>query len=303
MAKKMIEPGMRFGKLTAVEKAGVTTSQCLMWRCRCDCGGEICADSNKLRNGKVTDCGCITKLSRKQIDLTGMRFGKLTALEPTKRRADGGSAVWKCKCDCGKEKEVTARRLRNGSVKSCGCVFAPPPKDYEGKRFGRLTVLSYEGKKKRVFKNSETTSTYWKCRCDCGNEIVTTQSELQEGNTVSCGCYKREVTRESLRLVDGTSITLLEANRKGLRKNNKSGVTGVYREGELWTARICFKRKKYWLGRYRDKEDAIRARKKAEEMHEEFLSRYYTEGRKLNEKAFDAAFSDGILKKEELCGD
>ena len=50
-------------------------------------------------------------------------------------------------------------------------------------------------------------------------------------------------------------------------KNNTSGVRGITyaRTAQKWQAQIVFKGKAYKLGRYIDKEDAIRARKMAEE--------------------------------------
>ena len=52
--------------------------------------------------------------------------------------------------------------------------------DLTGKRFERLTVLEYAGKEK------------WKCKCDCGNEIITSGSGLRYGHTKSCGCYRKD---------------------------------------------------------------------------------------------------------------
>ena len=54
-------------------------------------------------------------------DLTGMKFGRLTALEPTKER-DRCSVVWFCVCDCGQTKLAASDRLQRGYVKSCGCL-------------------------------------------------------------------------------------------------------------------------------------------------------------------------------------
>ena len=211
-------------------------------------------------------------------DLTGRRFGKLLVLSPTEKRADGGSVVWKCRCDCGNVAEVSAQRLNCGKVRSCGCLSNPPLKDYVGKRFGRLTVLEYAGKKRRVTENSAATITFWKCRCDCGREIIAAQPELQNGDTQSCGCLQKERMGEALGLVDGTSVVLLEQSRKRLRSSNTSGYTGVYQEKSgKWVAYINFKKKRYWLGRYADKEDAIKARQRGEELHEDFLDWYYRE--------------------------
>lgn len=56
-----------------------------------------------------------------KIDLTGKRFGKLFVLSETNHRADEGSIVWQCKCDCGKIIEISSKRLVNGLAISCGC--------------------------------------------------------------------------------------------------------------------------------------------------------------------------------------
>lgn len=57
-------------------------------------------------------------------------------------------------------------------------------KDIGGKKFGRLTVIEFAGKKYR--KN------LWRCRCECGKETITTASHLLSGHTKSCGCLAKE---------------------------------------------------------------------------------------------------------------
>lgn len=54
------------------------------------------------------------------LDLTGQKFGKLTAI----RRADSrkGKTYWLCRCDCGNEKEIQTSHLRSGLIQSCGCL-------------------------------------------------------------------------------------------------------------------------------------------------------------------------------------
>lgn len=53
------------------------------------------------------------------IDLTGQRFGCWTVVERGSHIAYG--TKWKCRCDCGTEREVLGVTLRNGNSKSCGC--------------------------------------------------------------------------------------------------------------------------------------------------------------------------------------
>jgi hypothetical protein len=53
-------------------------------------------------------------------DISGQRFGRLVAIKPTKQRRDGHIA-WFCRCDCGKEKLISGKKLRSGTTVSCGC--------------------------------------------------------------------------------------------------------------------------------------------------------------------------------------
>lgn len=54
--------------------------------------------------------------------------------------------------------------------------------DLTGKRFGRLLVIEQAPKRKGRI--------YWRCLCDCGNEIETQRNNLAYGDTKSCGCYR-----------------------------------------------------------------------------------------------------------------
>lgn len=106
----------------------------------------------------------------------------------------------------------------------------------------------------------------WRCRCDCGNETVVGQTNLQSGHTSSCGCRQKNSLRENLRLVDGTSVTMIEKRMEAPTKSNTSGYNGVYynKRRNMWAAQITFKGKTYYLGSYRDIRDAVKARKQGE---------------------------------------
>ncbi len=60
--------------------------------------------------------------SRRRLDLTGQRFGKLTALAPAENI--GGRTAWLCQCDCGAQRVVKTYHLRSGHTTSCGCIGA-----------------------------------------------------------------------------------------------------------------------------------------------------------------------------------
>lgn len=56
------------------------------------------------------------------IDITGMKFERLTAQKRIGRK--DGSVLWKCLCECGRSHIAAVKYLRNGSIKSCGCLRA-----------------------------------------------------------------------------------------------------------------------------------------------------------------------------------
>lgn len=56
-----------------------------------------------------------------KLNLTGEKFGRLTVIEEA-GRAQNGSTLWKCRCDCGKRVITETRLLRSGNTKSCGCL-------------------------------------------------------------------------------------------------------------------------------------------------------------------------------------
>lgn len=58
----------------------------------------------------------------KQIDITGLKFGRLTALGRVGTR--NGQSLWLCSCECGSETRVVSHSLRRGATGSCGCLHA-----------------------------------------------------------------------------------------------------------------------------------------------------------------------------------
>lgn len=62
---------------------------------------------------------------RKQKDITGHRFGKLTAIKVNNKRGSG-VYVWECVCDCGNTAMVAVGHLNSGNVRSCGCLRKLP---------------------------------------------------------------------------------------------------------------------------------------------------------------------------------
>ena len=112
--------GQVFGLLTAIEPTEKREKGSVVWKCKCQCGNEIDVASGSLKRGVIYSCGCKKREHYETKDLTGLVFGRLTAIEPTEKRRRG-YVVWKCKCQCGNEVEVETGPLTSGQTKSCGC--------------------------------------------------------------------------------------------------------------------------------------------------------------------------------------
>lgn len=113
----------RFGKLVVLSLTDEVKNTFRVWECRCDCGNVVAVASGDLVSGNTKSCGCAVRDPRPSIqkDLTGQRFGKLTAIRPTEHRKNG-YVMWECKCDCGNIVEVRSSFLSGGKKKSCGCM-------------------------------------------------------------------------------------------------------------------------------------------------------------------------------------
>ena len=100
-----------------------------------------------------------------------------------------------------------------------------------GRKFGRLTVIERA-------ENTKHGAARWLCQCECGNKTVVIGDELRKGNTTSCGCYAKEIAKETAR-------TYIAA------KNKTHGKTGtlIYKEWAEIKCR-CFNKHDLSYSRY-----------------------------------------------------
>jgi hypothetical protein len=103
-----------------------------------------------------------------------------------------------CQCGCGKPTPVaTENHKQNGWIKGQPHRFIyghngkgksnPRWKDLTGRKFGRLTVLSFV-----TFDAAH--HSLWLCECSCGTCKVIAKASLVRGLTKSCGCLHRETS-------------------------------------------------------------------------------------------------------------
>lgn len=118
--------GKRFGLLTVLQRDHVHPVNGSYWQCQCQCGQLKVVRQNSLISGLTKSCGCLNhNTEKRRKSMTGNRYGRLLVLKYVKTVRVGSNksfdAVWLCKCDCGQEREVRGRSLRDGSTVSCGC--------------------------------------------------------------------------------------------------------------------------------------------------------------------------------------
>lgn len=202
------------------------------------------------------------------LSLIGRRYGNLMVNKLTDEYNAHNRRLYKCTCLlCGKERLATKQNLQKGEIKDCGNHHKY--NDISGNRYSNLIALNISGRDShgRII---------WHCICDCGKYCNVAYGDLVSGKTKSCGCLLKEKIEEMY--VAGTAPCKLIETKP--RSTNTSGITGVYfdKSRNKWCAEIMFQKKKYHLGRYKNKEEAIIVRKKAEkEIFGGFLEWYAKE--------------------------
>lgn len=175
----------------------------------------------------------------------------------------------------------------------------PRTQNLVGERFGKLTVLEKLPEKEDRYAT-------WRCKCDCGGEIVVntkrllrgtitncgcipkknacfgTELELSEdalvhGHYVSCGCQKQEIQEsipEQLTFVDGTCLEWLDKRKH--RVDNTSGFRGVKQtKNGKWKAMIGLQSRRYYLGTFATMSEAVAVRLEAEQLLHDGLVEAY----------------------------
>lgn len=98
--------------------------------------------------------------------------------------------------------------------------------DLIGQRFGRLVVME---KAETERKPSGQSKTMWFCKCDCGNETIVQASNLKNGNTRSCGCYKKErISETQVKNLIGKKFNNLLVIKKVFAPENTKDKSSAY---------------------------------------------------------------------------
>ena len=247
------------------------------------CGNEKVIAASNLIHGRSHSCGClIGRTSKRILDLTGQKFGKLTVVErgPNKYDLSGKQRTrWWCSCSCNNPMLVLVQSdcLIGGFTKTCGCgtvdrgLARRLTNRYE---FRDDFVIGYTQKGRPFFISTED---YDKVKEYCWVEsqgyLVT---RMRDGKLMPLhrfildapdGMFVDHINHDcsddrrcNLRIVD--PLRSLWNRKTDIR--NQCGVKGVYQSRGRWIARINVNKKNITLGSFDTLEEAAAARREAE---------------------------------------
>lgn len=220
----------------------------------------------------------------KFVDLTGQRFGKLTVvsrgenhISPTNPK--NSYIQWYCDCDCGAtDILIRGDSLRTGNTQSCGCLQ---------KEIASERLIKYNKK----FNKYDLSGDYgigWTSNTD--EEFY---FDLEDYDKIKDYCWYENdsgylITEKNIRfhrlildirnrqfVVDHINHKTLDNRKINLRvctqfensKNTTTKYSGVYfnKDKNKWVASISYNYKSIYLGAFENFEDAVTARKQAEE--------------------------------------
>ena len=222
----------------------------------------------------------------KLIDLTGQRFGYLTVVKRVEDYVSPKgcrSVQWLCECDCGNETVVIGSKLKGKEVKSCGCLKVNRAIEQSklNKKYNTYDLtgeygIGYTSKGEKFYFDLED---YDKIKDYCWriapDGYVITSGGKSLHSVIMNTTNKQKIDHKKHIKIDNRKNQLRictaqenNMNRK-ISRNNTSGCTGVYWsvKNQKWWASIKFKNKSIYLGSFNKFEDAIKARKQAEEKY------------------------------------
>ena len=227
-------------------------------------------------------------------DLTGKQFGRLTVLYEN-GRSKNGYILWHCICNCLERNEidVPSLRLLNGETQSCGCyrkentqkiqeIYTRKHNHYDiqdeiciGQTFNSNTKFIVDKDDYEKIKEY--------CWYESSGGYIVAVKRKEEGNGLHHLHRMIMDLKDKFLEVDHINGNLKDNRKQNLRivphirnsenhsiaQNNTSGFTGVTfnEKNGTWVARIGHNKKRIYLGSFQTFEDAVKARKQAEEKY------------------------------------
>ena len=234
-------------------------------------------------------------MGRKAEDLTGQKFGRLTVIKRVEDHICQPSGYrvpqWLCECSCDNHAlvTVTSKNLKNKNVQSCGCL----KREKDGQHLRKYNLYDMDSFEYGIGYTSNTNKEFWFdkedfdlikdcCWMESDKGYITTYKTINGvrelillHRLVTNAPDDVLVDHKNHRKFDNRKSELRFVNNQQnsqnslLSKNNTSGYSGVtwHSRDKVWQARIKVNYKYIHLGCFNTKEEAIAARKEAEEKY------------------------------------
>ena len=197
--------------------------------------------------------------------------------------------MWHCRCDCGKEKDISGWHLTSGKIQSCGCLQKEIAQEANTKRntydlTGDIGVGFLNNSDKTFIFDKEDIdkiSNYTWYLSNTGYVVTSTVRNVSKIKLLHRVIMN--LPDDDNRCVDHINHDTLDNRKVNLRictisnnhanqkksSRNTSNVVGVDFISRLnkWRARIRVNYKDIHLGTYNDFNKAVKARKQAEEKY------------------------------------
>ena len=226
------------------------------------------------------------------VDLTGKRFGRLTVVKRSEdyvSKNGNHKTMWLCVCDCGNEIVTLGESLKKEQTKSCGCLHSEiiAERNKTKKKRNQYDLsgefgIGYIANGQEFYFDLED---YNKIKDHCW--YTTQQGYIAtniEGHTIMLHRVIMNFPNEDLDIDHEHGVESRNDNRKSnlrittrsqncmnakIKSNNTSGITGVSfdKSNDKWIAYISVDYKQIHLGSFQNKDDAINARRNAEEKY------------------------------------
>jgi len=201
----------------------------------------------------------------------GDKFGQLIVVKAYCEKNPSGKWKHLCECECGNKKTIVGNHLKGGKILSCGCYIAKITSERMTKhgKHGSQTYSIWKGMRKRCNNPNEPAYPRYGGAgikvCDRWSNyelFLEDMGERPEGLTIDRIDGAKGYYNENCRWA---TYTEQARNRSCKNKTNHVGIR-ILPSGR-YAAQICADYKHMYLGSFDEIEEAIKARKQAEEKY------------------------------------